>query len=364
VELLALEQAAANAITALLRPRLVAVQRSATRAWIGAFGSLDSPGDPIRAAAIAAQVRGGLAQIRVSASGPLADYAQRALELGVRQAVAEVNAPGVRLEARVLPGAVSTAARRMTMTADSIGATVDAPTARLVAGLDQTVAAALGDAERAVAQVGGGSFAEVDAALAKAHRAVPKASATVVTAINGAANAGKRAVADELGAELLVLAEPDCCTTCAGLAGRTTPAGQPFDAKFAFTFTDSPHIWPEGPLEQPAWHPHCRCECVPYLGTAPGATGPSLPEALQREARRAILKGWSLPSESGPERIRAARKVLARNVAAPASVKAYARRAVNAGRFPTRDVPHRAPPVRRTTKTTPRKQGRTKEGTQ
>jgi hypothetical protein len=341
VELLALERAAVKAITGLLRPRLVAVQRSATRAWIGAFGSLDSPGDPIRTATIAAQVRGELAQIRVSASGPLADYAQRALELGVRQAVAEVNAPR---SAGVIP------ARASAVTANGIGAAVDAPTARIVAGLDQGIAAAICDAEAAVGKISGDTFAELDAALGRAHRAVPNAAAAIVTAINGAANAGKRAVADELGAELLWLASPDCCTTCAGFAGRTTSPGQPFDMKLASTFTDKPRIWPPGPVEQPPIHPHDRCEIVPYLGAEPGATGPSLPEALQREARRAILKGWSLPSESGPERIRAARKVLARNPTAPASVKAYARRAVKAGRFPTRNVPHRAAPVRRAAK--------------
>jgi hypothetical protein len=620
LELLALEHAAAKVITTLLRPRLVAVQRSATRAWIGAFGSLDNPGDPIRTAAIAAQIRGELSQINVSASAQLADYAQRALTLGVRQAVNEVDTPRAAGALQKSGGALPV--HTSTMTADSIGATVDVPTARIVAGLNQGIAAAVGDAETAVGKISGDSFAELDAALGKAHRAIPKAASAVVTAINGAANAGKRAVAEVLGVELLWLAEPDACVSCQGFAGHTTPAAQPFDTKLASTFTDKPSIWPPGPVEQPPLHPNClpgdalvlpagrvtgatariydgelveirtlnhkvftatpnhpvltdrgwipvglvdqgsyvvgtmggkgvllgdkhnqnmpsriqdvaeaflgarevsarkmpvtaedfhgdglgsevavvgtyrnlggrldaslrqerrevllqgadvrrgplvllspsqqgpgaygatsdggvsrfgqpapflgaglshsqihagtsvasfdasfaedstygpaadavgfgdrllahsglvqldqvievrrypfighvynlettegwyigngivshncRCELVPWLGTQPGVSSPSLPEALQREARRAILKGWSLPSESGAERIRAARKVLARNPAAPASVKAYARRAVNAGHFPTRDVPHYTPPVRKTTKT-------------
>jgi hypothetical protein len=147
---------------------------------------------------------------------------------------------------------------------------------------------------------------------------------------------------------MLWLAEPDACVTCQGFAGRIAAAGQPFDIAFASIFTDKPHLWPAGPVEHPPAHPSCRCECVVWLGVAPGATGPSLPEALQREAQRSILKGWSLPSESGAERIRAARKALARNPAAPASVKAYSRRAVTAGRFPTRTVPHYSRPAAKT----------------
>lgn len=331
-ELLLLERAAVTAVTGPLRAQLVAVQRLAVRAWIRKFGSLRGPGDPIRAAAVTTEVQGALARVRVDGSAVLGGYTQRALVLGVQQGAREAG---------------------VNMTAHSIGATVDLSTARIVAGLDQAVAAAIADAEQAVSKAAGGTFAEVDAALGKAHAAVPRAAAATVTAVNGGANAGRRAVADELGAALLDLAEPDCCTTCAGLAGRTAAAGQPFDSRFLLTFTDKPHIWPDGPLHQPPWHPHCRCECVIYLGVQSGATGLSLPEALQREARRAIYKGWSLPSESGPERIRAARKLLARNAVAPTTVKAYARRAVAAGKFPNRTVPHRTSPARRAPTTKP-----------
>lgn len=321
-ELLALEQAAVHAVTWPLRARLVAVQRAAMKAWIKSFGSLNAPGDPIRAAVVAAEVRRLLADITISPAAALDGYTQQALALGVAQAARMTG---------------------MHATVDSIGAAVDAPTARIVAALDQTVTAALADAETAVGQISGEAFSQVDAALSKARRAIPKAAAATVTAVNGAGNAGKSAVAQAIGADLLWLAEPDCCTTCAGFAGRLAPAGQPFDIRLASTFTDSPHLWPPGPVEQPPAHPHCRCELVPWLGVEPGATGPSLPEALQREARRAILKGWSLPSESNAERIRAARKLLARHPAAPKTVLAYSRRAVAAGQFPNRNVPHHTP---------------------
>jgi hypothetical protein len=342
VEVLALERAAVRAVTAPLRARLVAVQRAAVRAWIAAFGSLDTPGDPVRSADVAAQVRGDLSRIRVDASTVLHGYMQRALDLGVRQGAHTAG--------------VSPAAR-------DIAATVNTSTARTVAGLDQAIAAGITAADAAVGRVSGGTFTDLNEALAEAHRAVPRAAAATVTAVHGAANAGKAAVADAFGAGLLWLVEPDCCTSCAGFAGRIAPAGQPFDTKLAYTFTDKPRIWPPGPVEHPGLHPSCRCECVPYLGVEAGASGPSLPAVLQREARRAILKGWSLPSESGAERIRAARKALARNPVAPKSVKAYSRRAVAAGRFPDRNVPHHITRPWAAT-TSPRRQGRSKEGTQ
>ena len=321
-DVLALERAAVRAVAWPLRARLVTVQRAAVRAWIAAFGSLEAPGDPMRAAAVTARIIGDLAGIGASATAPLDAYVQRAVALGVAQAAHATGAA---------------------MTAEGIGAVPDAATARTVAGLDQAIRSRIAAAEAAVTRASGSGFAELDTALGHAHKAVAAAARDTVTAVNGGANAGQAAAADFLGADRLCFAEPDCCTTCAGLAGRVAAPGQPFDARFASTFTDKPHLWPPGPLEHPPWHPSCRCRAETYLGVEPAASGPSLPLALQREARRAILKGWSLPSESQPERIRAARKTLARNAAAPASVKAYSRRAVAAGRFPTRDVPRYAP---------------------
>src|SRR5690348_14754699 len=84
-ELLALERAAIRAVVGPLNVQLVAVQRAAMRTWLAAFGSLDSPGDPIRAAAIATQVRGDLSRIDVSASAILNGYVARAVALGVNQ---------------------------------------------------------------------------------------------------------------------------------------------------------------------------------------------------------------------------------------------------------------------------------------
>ena len=161
--------------------------------------------------------------------------------------------------------------------------------------------------------------------------------AAVVQAVNGAANAGITAVADDLGAQRLWFAEPDACLSCQGMAGRLADPGEPFNAAFASTFTPKPRIWPPGPIETCPLHPHCRCRVSPYLG-AVGA-GTNLPAALRREAQRAVLKGWSLPSESGPERVRAAQQLLNRGVSAPKSVQAYARAAVRRGHFTTRTVP-------------------------
>jgi hypothetical protein len=319
-ELLVLERAAAAAVAGPLRAQLVTIQRAAIRAWIAAFGSTGAPGDPIRAAAIVADVRGRLARVDTSSAAALQDYARRAVNLGAAQAIRDTGT---------------------TLTVDELAPAVDDVTARIVAGLQQDVRGRLAAAENALGTAGDGGFADIDAAVAKARRGTATAERSAVSAVHGGATAGRAAVADAIGVDMLWLAEPDACTTCLGFAGRLAPAGQPFDLAHAATFTDKPHLWPPGPLEHPPAHPHCRCQAVPYLGHAPGAPDPSLPEALQREAQRSILRGWSLPTESGPERVRAARKLLARNPKAPASVKAYSRRAVVAGRFPTRAVLHR-----------------------
>src|SRR5690606_27475214 len=92
------------------------------------------------------------------------------------------------------------------------------------------------------------------------------------------------------------------------------------------------------PIDGPPAHPHCRCAVSPWLPSEiPG--GVDLPEALRREARRAVLKGWSLDSESNAARLLAAGRLLERGPGMPESVEREARRAIRVGRFRSRKVP-------------------------
>jgi hypothetical protein len=67
--------------------------------------------------------------------------------------------------------------------------------------------------------------------------------------------------------------------------------------------------------------------------------GNDLPEALKREARRSVLKGWSLESESQASRLDAAERLLQRGARLPGTVEREARQAVRARRFRSRSVP-------------------------
>lgn len=312
-ELYALEQAAARAITAPLRSRLIRIQRAAVIAWTREFGSPAAAADPIRLGQVVAGVQRDLADITPDASAPLRTWAARALDLGIRQGGLEAGAPTAH-----------------------ISATLDDQTLRTIASADARIRARIADAEKALATAGP-AFDDITQAVARAHRAATDMQAAVVQAVNGAANTGLAAVADTLGAQRLWIAEPDACLTCAGMSGRLADPGEPFDPQYAAAFTPKPRIWPPGDITTPPIHPHCRCRVTVWLGSAAG--GADFPQALRREAQRAVLKGWSLPSESGPERVRAAQRLLARGVNAPKSIQAYARTAVRRGRFPTRTVP-------------------------
>jgi len=66
----------------------------------------------------------------------------------------------------------------------------------------------------------------------------------------------------------------------------------------------------------------------------------TLPEALKREARRSVARGFSLPSESEAQRLAATDRLLREGAGLPKTVEAAARRAVDRGGYPRgRKVP-------------------------
>lgn len=156
------------------------------------------------------------------------------------------------------------------------------------------------------------------------------------TAVNTAATAVAEQVAAAVGAPGVVwIAERDACVHCLSLAGHTATVGGAFPP--GSQWADRPLRW-RGFTGLPPRHPACRCRAVPWDGT------PDIPAALQREAQRSIVRGWSLPSESTPARLRAARRLLADGTVLPRSVERAGRDAVRAGGFPRGRTPPTATP--------------------
>lgn len=124
-------------------------------------------------------------------------------------------------------------------------------------------------------------------------------------ATHRAANEATAEAARQVDAPLTFVPERDSCLECNGYAGLT---GE------------------EALAVMPPVHPWCRCELQEY-------EDPSVPVALKREAVRSVLRGFSLPSESEAERLRAAADLLKRRPKAPQSVLDYARRSVKGDGF-------------------------------
>lgn len=123
------------------------------------------------------------------------------------------------------------------------------------------------------------------------------------------------------GAALVWHGERNACVTCTGYIGAVVrSAGEGFES---VGFDGQP-----GTLRVPPAHPRCRCQLVVVAGDPE-----PLALAYRREAVRQVLKGWRLESESNAVRLRAAEALLAKNPAAPRTVKRAAANAVAEGAF-------------------------------
>lgn len=330
-QLLALENAASRAAAGPLRKALVDVQRRAAVLWTRMFGSLDSPADPIRLASFVTEIKRMFSGANAEPSQVLSGFAMKALTMGVEHAAAALG---------------------LDRTVSEVGASMSYGVLQSLSTVDSAVGAQLAAAESALDRIAGKSFDDVIPVLGKANRAVTTIDRAASYVVNDSSNTGAARLADSVGAGRLWVALPDACLSCQGMSGRVAPAGQPFDDGFLSTFTDKATLpWPAGgAFDGPPLHPHDRCRVVPWLGATmvgtpnpwgvqPAIGGHDLPQALRREARRAVVKGWSLPSESQASRLRAADRLLARGANLPKTVRAYGRAAVKRGRFPTRNVP-------------------------
>lgn len=125
-------------------------------------------------------------------------------------------------------------------------------------------------------------------------------------------------------------AERDACVHCLAYQGEQLVNG---DYPKGLTFADKPLN--HNPVLSPPLHPNCRCtQWVLHKDVAN-----AVKTALKREAKRSVLRGWSLPSESESVRVEAARLLLAKKPSMPRSVQTVARKAVTQGRFSQRGFP-------------------------
>jgi hypothetical protein len=172
-----------------------------------------------------------------------------------------------------------------------------------------------------------------------ARLAEVRAEQGLVSIVHERINAGTADVVTEAGGELVWLAERDACVHCLAYSGRVR--GEDGTFPWGLTFSDPPR-----PLKQwkrnlggPPLHPWCRCQLVGWNGVDSGGAGLNFPDSLRREAKRSVIKGWALPSESQTSRQRAAARLLAIGAGLPPTVEARARAAVRSGRFRTRPAP-------------------------
>lgn len=171
-----------------------------------------------------------------------------------------------------------------------------------------------------------------DAAHAVAG-AVQRVETRTKTAITWELNrAAAQAVTDSAAARgwrVIWLAERDACVICLRLQGEHIAPGDQFPHYLTFGPKRPPAPW-QGVLFGPPRHPNCRCT----LQAVDPRDVAGTVEALTREARRSIARGFKRPSESERVRLRAADRLVRRGARLPKTVEEYARRAIRAGRFP------------------------------
>lgn len=137
---------------------------------------------------------------------------------------------------------------------------------------------------------------------------------------------------------LIWVPERDACVICTRLAGEHVQPGGAFNLALTYG-AHNPTPWHDtedaDTLTGPPRHPFCRCEL--HVIHVSGLS--SARDALQREARRSIAKGWALPSEGGSVRVKAAKRLLARGPGLPKTVVAETARRLKKPATFVRSVP-------------------------
>jgi hypothetical protein len=301
--------------TSGLAAGLARLSAAATAGWVALAGSVGAvPAAPLVAVFLAG-VRRDLAAL-FAAAGPVAERVlgaavRTAVGLGARQAsaeVAELSGSRPRPPVPALSAAVLAA----------------------LAKAGEHLAAQRAGALRVMAAAPSAGFPAVLGGLREARKAVGLVDRAGSWAVARAVADGSRSVADRLGVGRVWVPERTACVVCAKYAGEVAARGGGFPLGLTFGAVPTDRE----PVPDPPRHPHCRCRTTPWSPdwATPGVL--SFPEALKREAERSIAKGFALPSEPAPVRVAAAERLLATGPNLPASVLAFAARAVRSGEFP------------------------------
>ncbi|CAO5167226.1 hypothetical protein FAIPA1_20007 [Frankia sp. AiPs1] len=183
---------------------------------------------------------------------------------------------------------------------------------------------------RVLAAASSGGLPAILAGLREATKAVPQVRRVASWVVVRAAADGSAAVATALGVGRVWVAERTACVVCTAYAGLVAADGGEFPAGLTFGVRPADR----SPVPDPPRHPRCRCRTVPWSDAWAAPDVLPYPRALRREAERSIAKGFALDSEPTSVRVAAAERLLRSGPDLPASVRAFAARAVRDGIFP------------------------------
>lgn len=321
-EVRALEDRIATRALGAIDARFDVLTRRSVTAWVAAFGSVQAeasnPGVLRRIlAAIRAAIRRILGPLGARAEEALSEALLEAVRLGARQHAAFLD----EITGRDRRPVAVRPSRRLRDRATAITAAVTERRDRALAMLRPNRVRKWSDAQTGIGV---------------AHSAIPAVRTHITTTVSEAVNEAAQAAIAHTGAKKVWIAERDACTACLAYAGLVVDAAADFPGGLNW---DPNQRGKTEPITAPPRHPNCRCRTKAWDDSwaQPGVI--SFPDALRREARRSIARGWSLPTESGAARIRAARELLRTGAGLPKSVEERARLAVRAGRFADRTVP-------------------------
>jgi len=211
---------------------------------------------------------------------------------------------------------------------------IPADVQKLLHDLKDAVQDKLDKAEKYLLSLGKPNKHEVDTAVAIAGRSVNTVEITASqVAVRGVAE-GQRAVAKHLWRRMIWRAERDACLICLAYSGVVSAPDGTYPPNLTF---GKPRKTKRIGRVKPPEHPRCRCTSTIY--TPRNDPGGLIAKSLQQEARRSVVKGWGLPSESDAARRRAALNLLRHGTDLPKTVEAEARRRLRKGRRFRRPVP-------------------------
>lgn len=304
-EQLKYELKAEEEVAKSLGDALMQVYSDMAAAYVRLTGDISVPLIPAAQILFKRRIRRALRGVPVNASKPLTRALKGALDLGVKMALRQIGKKVV------------------------VSPRPDRDTRRAVNKLDKLAKQDIEDAINFMKQHGVSNFDDLSLVMSKANHAVNRVKSTTRWATNRSINTGSTVVAKAVGADMLWVHEHGACLTCLAYSGSIVKSGQVFPA--GKTFGDAGKSTVKEAISGPPAHPNCRCRLVPWLGSKQPAGSVEFPDALKREAERAVLRGTAYDSEAA--KLRAADRLLKAGTSLPKTVKERARRAVVSGAF-------------------------------